>query len=538
MADGTPHVRIEDAFDFRAPDYAAVYRARAERLAAIRQSPAVLEALRLHYKWNPDDFINDWGCTFEVRNPERGLPALVPFILFPKQREWVRKVMECWRNGKPLITEKSRDCGLSWLSVALGCTLCLFWEGLNIGYGSRKEEYVDKIGVPKALFERGRQFLRYLPPEFGGGWTSAHMRIMFGATGSTMTGEAGDNIGRGDRASIYFTDEEAFLERPALVEASLSQTTNCRVSISTPNGMANPFAQKRWGGKIEVFTFHWRDDPRKDEAWYAKQCDELDPVTLAQEVDLDYSASVEGVLIPSAWVQSAIDAHDKLHIEVTGETRAALDVADEGIDTNALAGGKGILLSFLHEWSGKGEDIFKTTLRAFGHCDEIGARDMDYDADGLGAGVRGDARVINESRQGRTINVTAFRGSGAVDRPDAQDVKGRDNKDFFANAKAQAWWALRLRFERTHRAVQEVLAGGQPKYNADDLISISSTLPLLGKLQQELSQPTYSLNSVGKIVVDKKPDGTKSPNLADSVMIRYSRHRRVMRISQEALDRA
>lgn len=279
-------------------------------------------------------------------------------------------------------------------------------------------------------------------------------------------------------------------------------------------------------------------DSRKDEAWYAKQCDELDSVTLAQEVDLDYSASVEGVLIPSAWVQSAIDAHDKLHIEVTGETRAALDVADEGIDTNALAGGKGILLSFLHEWSGKGEDIFKTTLRAFGHCDEIGARDMDYDADGLGAGVRGDARVINESRQGRTINVTAFRGSGAVDRPDAQDVKGRDNKDFFANAKAQAWWALRLRFERTHRAVQEVLAGGQPKYNADDLISISSALPLLGKLQQELSQPTYSLNSAGKIVVDKKPDGTKSPNLADSVMIRYSRHRRVMRISQEALDRA
>jgi hypothetical protein len=546
LADGTPHLgRVEDRFDFRNPNYPAVFKARAERLAQIRARPAVLEALRLHYKHNPDDFINDWGCTFEVRNPERGLPALVPFILFPKQREWVRKVMVSWRSGKPLITEKSRDCGLSWLSVALGCTLCLFWEGLNIGYGSRKEEYVDKIGVPKALFERGRQFLRYLPGEFTSRpcanapeWTSAHMRIMFGATGSTMTGEAGDNIGRGDRASIYFTDEEAFLERPALVEASLSQTTNCRVSISTPNGMANPFAQKRWGGKIEVFTFHWRDDPRKDEAWYAKQVDELDPVTLAQEVDLDYSASVEGVLIPSAWVQSAIDAHVKLSLDITGETRAALDVADEGIDTNALAAGKGILLSYLVEWSGKGEDIFKTTQRAFGHCDEADARFMLYDADGLGAGVRGDARVINESRAGRQITIAPFRGSGAVDRSEAQDVKGRVNKDFFANAKAQAWWLLRLRFERTHRAIQELAAGGYPQFDPDDLIAIDGRLPVLGKLQQELSQPTYSLNSVGKIVVDKKPDGTKSPNLADSVMIRYSQSRRTMRISREALQSA
>lgn len=534
MADGS---RVEDRFDFRNPDYVAVFRARAERLAKLRANPALLEALKLHYKHNPDDFICDWGCTFEVRNPERGLPSLIPFILFPRQREWVKEVVACWRAGRPMITEKSRDCGISWLSIALGVSLCLFWDGLNIGYGSRKEEYVDKIGVPKALFERARQFLRYLPKEFTGDWSSAHMRIMFRSTSSTMTGEAGDNIGRGDRASIYFTDEEAFLERPALVEASLSQTTNCRQSISTPNGMANPFAQKRWGGKIKVFSFHWRSDPRKDEAWYARQVEELDPVTLAQEVDLDYSASVEGVLIPSAWVQSAIDAHVKLGFEPTGESRAALDVADEGIDTNALAGGKGVLLSFVHEWSGKGADIFATTEKAFLLCDQEEVTEMDYDADGLGAGVRGDARVINERRR-KPVNVRAFRGSGAVDRPEAMDVKGRQNQDFFANAKAQAWWNLRQRFERTHRAVQERAAGVPVTWNPDDLIAIDSRLPLLAKLQQELSQPTYSINGVGKIIVDKKPDGTKSPNLADSVMIRYSRSRRVMRISSEAVRRA
>jgi hypothetical protein len=38
----------------------------------------------------------------------------------------------------------------------------------------------------------------------------------------------------------------------------------------------------------------------------------------------------------------------------------------------------------------------------------------------------------------------------------------------------------------------------------------------------ELSQPTWSKNAVGKILVDKQPEGTKSPNLADAVMINYA----------------
>jgi len=72
-------------------------------------------------------------------------------------------------------------------------------------------------------------------------------------------------------------------------------------------------------------------------------------------------------------------------------------------------------------------------------------------------------------------------------------------------------------FQNTYRAVEEGM-----DYNPDEIISISGTLGKKSKLIVELSQPTYSVNGVGKIVVDKKPDGTKSPNLADSVMIAYA----------------
>lgn len=516
-------------FDFKNPDYLPIIQQRITRLKKIRElareDDTVIPKLKLYYRENIAQFITDWGVTFDPRNVERGLPAMIPFILFEKQREWIDYVLRKWRSQSPGLTEKSRDMGLSWLATSTACTLCLFYEGMAIGFGSRKEEYVDKIGSPKSLFFKARMFMSNIPKEFSNHWDlnrdAPYMRINFPGTGSYISGEAGDNIGRGDRSSIYLVDEAAYLERPELIEASLSQTTNCRIDISSAHGMANPFAQKRHSGKIEVYTLAWRDDPRKDDAWYAKQCDELDPITLAQEIDINYSASVEGVLIPSAWVQAAIDAHIVLGIVPTGMRLGALDVADEGIDTNAFCGAHGILIDTLEEWSGKGDDIFGTVQRTFNLCDQYDYPTFRYDADGLGAGVRGDARVINDQRLlagRRMINVEAFRGSAGVFAPESEDVKGRKNQDFFANLKAQAAWSLRTRFQKTFRAVKE----RSKDISNDDIISIPSSLPNRQKLVMELSQPTYSINSVGKIIVDKTPDGARSPNLYDAVMIRFA----------------
>lgn len=523
-------------FDFKNPDYSVVYESRISRLKWLRSNPGELGPIRAFYRDNPAQFISDWGMTFDPRNPERGLPTSIPFVLFQKQEEWIEWFLERWRNQEPGITEKTRDMGMSWLTVALACTVCLFNKGIVVGFGSRKEEYVDKIGSPKALFEKARMFMSALPLEFRGSWDRAkhapHMRILFPDSGSAIGGESGDGIGRGDRASFYFVDEAAFLERPMLVDAALSQTTNCRQDISTPNGMGNPFAQKRFSGKTKVFSFHWRDDPRKDDAWYAKQANDLDPVTLAQEIDINYSASVEGVLIPSAWVQAAIGAHLKLGLTPTGARHGALDVADQGSDKNAFAGRHGILLDFAKSWSGKGSDIYQTVVQAFAICDEREYADFDYDGDGLGAGVRGDSRAINAERKAVEKNAIAdnpFRGSGEVIEPDDEMVAKRKNKDFFANAKAQAWWALRIRFQKTYRAVVEKMP-----YVMDEIVSIDPALPELTAVTMELSQPTYSINTVGKILVDKKPDGTKSPNLADAVMICYRPmpRRRISKITE------
>lgn len=528
-------------FDFKKPDYNKVFEWRLDRLRKIREQPETLPALRKYYKDNPAQFITDWGVTFDPRNVDIGLPTLTPFLLFPRQEEWVHWFLEKWRGREHCLTDKSREMGLSWLTVALSTTVCLFHDGVTVGFGSRKEEYVDSQGDPKALLYKVRQFIRHLPAEFRGTWHprkhSAHMRIQFPDTQSIITGEAGDNIGRGDRTSFYIVDESAWLPRPELVEASLSQTTNCRHDISTPHGMNNPFARKRFGGKVSVFSFHWRDDPRKDDAWYQKQVRLLDnPIVIAQEIDLDYAASMEGIVIPAAWVQASIDAHIKLGISPSGVRKASFDVGDVG-DKNGYCGRYGILAEYLEEWTGKGSDIYESVQKVFTLSDVLDYHTVDYDADGMGAGVRGDARVVNERRKEngqREIEFVPFRGSGAVVDPEGDPFRktnekkptgrGRTNEDMFANAKAQGWWYLRGRFQATYRAVVEGL-----DYDKDDIISISSAIPCYLKLVTELSQPTYTENKVGKILIDKMPDGTKSPNLADSLMMAFAPVRRTGR---------
>ena len=181
-----------------------------------------------------------------------------------------------------------------------------------------------------------------------------YMRIINPDNGATVTGEAGDNIGRGGRTTMYFLDELAFVERQEAVDAAISQNTNVHIKGSTPNGIGDKFHQDRFSGRYAIFTMAWSDNPDKNwtitfngkliHPWYEKQLATLDDIVLAQEVDIDYAASVEGVLIPSAWV--------RLMWQMRGK------------DKNSFAARHGIVLQYLDTWSGIGDDIFGTMQKS------------------------------------------------------------------------------------------------------------------------------------------------------------------------------
>ena len=500
--------------DYKNPDYLPIFKKRIERLNELRSDPKLLAAAKIYYAENPCDFISDWMMTYDPRK----VPSNLPFILWSKQREyieWLRAHYIAKRDG---LVEKSRDAGATYLNMAFSIWLWEFYPGSKVSFGSRKENLVDKIGDPDSIFEKGRTILRYLPAEFlPAGYDEARdatfMRFVNRQTGSTITGEAGDNIGRGGRSGLYFKDESAFYERPEKIEAALSQNSDVKIDVSTPNGEGNPFWRKRHSGKIDVFVFDWRDDPRKGDEWYQDQKDKLEPWILAQEVDRDYSASVEGICIPARYVRAAID----LSLPSSGAVVAGLDVADEpGEDINVLIIRRGVRVTKIEDWNGI--DTTQTARMAINICNETLVDMLNYDSIGVGAGVRGEVKSLKEihTSEGRRFPLVVPVNVGSTDMMDMY-TPDRSDKDMFVNLKASLWWRLRRRFERTYEYVN-----GIKSWPTDELISI----PRHDDLISELSRPLREINEAGKIRIEPKVKmkkrGLKSPNFADALVLAFA----------------
>ena len=526
------------------PNYLDIVRWRNEKLIALTDNPQLLKAAKIYYAANPAQFIEDWCNTYDPRNAgnkNTDIPARMPFVLFQRQKDLVNYIYQLVDGQENGLIEKARDMGATWVCAAISVHMFLFRDGSAVGWGSRKEQLVDRLGDPDSIFEKMRMLIRGLPAFFvPAGFNDSnmgYMKMINPENGSSITGEAGDNIGRGGRKLIYFKDESAHYERPEKIEAALADNTNVQVDISSVNGLGNVFHRRReagieWEGAINpnstnIFVMAWDDNPMKTQEWYEarrkKATEEGMLHVFEQEVNRNYASSVENVLIPSDWVTSAIDAHIKLGFEDDGGYVAGLDVADAGRDTNAQALRKGVVLRDLLEWSVR--DTGVTTRKSVGML-KGKTVSVQYDSIGVGAGVKSEVnRLAEVGDMPNGLTYTSWNAGSGVLNPDEHmyskadghpDKESPINKDFYTNLKAQAGWQLRLRFERTHKAVTQGI-----KYDSDELISIDSTLPKLRKLQKELSQATHGQGAKFKMLIDKTPEGSKSPNLADAVSMCY-----------------
>ena len=507
----------------------------------MRKTANMIVGAKEYYKNNPIDFINHWCDTYDPRNAGNpNKPTRMPFVLFPKQKEIIIFLRELLEGGYNGLIEKSRDMGATWLCCAFSAWLWLFYPGSAVGWGSRKEALVDKLGDPDSIFEKIRMLLLNLPPEFlPEGFNSkehlSFMRIVNPETGSTITGEGGDNIGRGGRKLIYFKDEASHYERPEKIEAALSDNTNVQIDISSVNGLGTVFHRKteagvEWtpgnatGDKTNILVMDWRDHPLKTQEWYEKRRKKAEEEGLlhlfAQEVDRDASAAVEGTIIPTHWVKSAIDAHIVLNFDKSNDLICGLDVADGGGDKNALAVRSGVTLTELTHWGERDTGVTARHVAA-----TVGDKGMavtvQYDCIGVGAGVKAETnRLQAEGSLSSMVSFIPWDAGASPQHKERNVIEGDKqsplNGDFYTNLKAQGWWQLRRRFEKTHKVITEY-----EDYNEDELISLPSTLPFLRTLEKELSQPTSGRNSRLKLLVNKTPEGTRSPNLADAVMMAY-----------------
>jgi hypothetical protein len=523
------------------PNYSAVYRWRYETLSKLKADPLILDSAKNYYKTRPAEFIMDWMDTYDPRVREN---KWMPFVFFEKQLEVVQFLEDCEKSQENGLVEKCRDAGLTWICVAYTIWRFLFVDNDAIGWGSRKEALVDKIGDPDSIFEKFRLVLKrlpsvWLPKDFSIMKHATFMKIINPENGAVITGEGGRNIGRGGRKAIFFLDEAAHIEGAEEVEAALGDNTNVRIDISSVNGLGNVFHRRRehgitWypgasipRGYVRVFVMAWDDHPLKTQEWYDTRKARYEREGLAhvfaQEVDRNYSAAVSNVVIPYAWIEAAVDAH--IHIpyfaaEVPkhlNEWTAGLDVADEGDDRNALSMRQWVIWRSVQEWGERDPGV--TARRAIIACREHKNNiTCQYDCIGVGSNIKSEYNRLTDDEKIFTraeIPFVPWNAGASVLRPLDRIIPDDDeslhNKDFFDNLKAQAWWSLSARFWKTYKARKEGVV-----YPPDELISLDSSMPLLEQLKKELAQPTRGQSTRLKMLIDKKPAGTKSPNLADS----------------------
>lgn len=457
-------------------------------------------------------FFNQFVWTFDPRVLE-----WFPMVLWPKQSEYIDFVLSAVDDGVDFLCEKSRDMGVTYLNVGIAVHHFIFMPGFKTNFCANLEGLVDEIGNPDTIFEKARIIIRRMPswlrPEgFSEANHSRVCRIINPANGNTMIGEGGPNAGRGGRSTLYFVDEAAHIDQADRVNAATSATARTRGWCSSVSGMGNFFAKLRHSGNVRVFRFHWSHDPRKDETWAEAEKARVGPVTFASEHDIDYGASIEGLVIMKTWIDAAVELRKRLAAAyVAPRGKAGLDVG-AGKAESVCVIIKGALVLEPTGW--RNPDLIDTAHRGLDRALEANVQVLNYDAPGAGFGVesilaRADVRDL-------TVNGVNT-GEPASERvwPD-----NRTSKDKFENAKAELWWQARERFIRSYQLLRHLdgHADGIP-HAVEDVFLMADDL----ELQRQLNTPRWFRTETGKIMIERKAQlatrGVASPDRADAFIL-------------------
>lgn len=246
-------------------------------------------------------FIETFCWTFDPRKN----PSDLPFILYDYQIDFVRWLIERIESGEDALTDKSRDMGATYLVLCVFMWYWLFRPNSRFLVGSRKEDLVDGRAESQddaPLFKKIEYILDrlpiwMLPAGFRKETHRTFLNLTNPANSSQISGESANaDFGRGGRYKGTLLDEFAFWDYDAEAWKACSQSTPCRLALSTaaPIGKFKRLRFGTDGERIKIKTLHWSLHPEKDQAWYEREKQRSDPDTFAQEVDISYETSAKG----------------------------------------------------------------------------------------------------------------------------------------------------------------------------------------------------------------------------------------------------
>ena len=530
--------------------------------ASDKQIRALERARKLELAQCAEDkvyWFNTWAWTYNPKlvgvtreDGSRANPWL-PFDLFPKQVELVRWLDERSRRKEDGHCAKSRDIGFTWVCGGYSLNRWLFEDGYKANFGSRKAEYVDRLGDPDSILEKVRLLYRGLPRWMLPARISDNsMLIINEDRDSVIRGEAGDDMGRGGRSTDYFFDEFAFVERADGVDAASVANAECRIFGSTVNGMNNLFYRMQAGDRLkpsQKFRFHWTDDPRKNEgkvldedtgavlSWEKYTRGKMEEWKWGSEYDIDYASSVEGICIPAKWVEAAKKLRMLVHYEPPRRGVAGGDVGGDGSGKSVCVARFGALVVPPKSW-GHGDTI-QTAKDMLDYCGEAGTgltrkdkhkctvTSLNYDSVGVGKGVQDSFK-----RRQSAMVITGI--NTGVEPSEAVWPDGQTSKQKFLNLKAELWNKLRQRFRKSFQKVRWLEANDEQRkldpeahdWPIDECIILPAEPPgstevtiMCTQLSTVRNEETENGKTRMQSKVSMKKEGIASPDHADALVL-------------------
>lgn len=220
-------------------------------------------------------FINTFIWQYDPTQPAER--RIGPFITWPCQERLLTDTPEttgrkgllwCVENQQPMVWEKSREMGATWLMLIAEVYLSGFhshYQALNI---SKSADAVD--GKSKnSLFKKIRFIHEYLPAWLLGKIVDTKMYFEYQRMNSEITGEASTaRAGVGGRAGFVGVDEAAEIEELPQVRAKLASTAPFRLFIST-HLAGNPFEDITADSSFVKAQLHWVQHPDKNRGLYS-----------------------------------------------------------------------------------------------------------------------------------------------------------------------------------------------------------------------------------------------------------------------------
>ena len=289
-----------------------------------QSNPNHLANRAIVYDLCKNDFIY-WCNNFAwLQDPESDNPddKDIPFLLYNFQEEVSREIIKAAENKYDIPIEKSRAMGMSWTVV---CIIVWGWhfQKWDCLLGSEKAEKVDKRGDMGTLIEKCRYIIEnqpgWLMPKLDKKEYDKSMLLINPIHGAKIKGDSNSvKFGRGDRSKILLADEFSSWDKTDIAAwRSCKATAKCRICLSTPNErgkncwyfqVVNNAKKKNLPYLRLLWTLHpifangltYKEDGSPTSPWYEKMKTEaVSDIEIAQELDIDYSASATGKVFPS-----------------------------------------------------------------------------------------------------------------------------------------------------------------------------------------------------------------------------------------------